>query len=243
MNRHQLEILRNRRVWDSKPLLRQIYADFYERITRLTDRAIPGRIVEIGSGIGNLKASLPETLSTDAHFNHWLDLVCDAYELPFANGAVSHLILFDVFHHLSAPKCFMNEARRVLAAGGRLVLFEPYISWASRPIYGLFHPEPVAWRAEINPAETLPRPRPYYAAQGNATRIFFRREAGALLEGWLVLHAEALASFGYALSGGFSRPAFYPARWLPWLQRMDKLLSRWPKLFGVRCLIGLTPSG
>ena len=59
LTQHQAEIERNLRAWNDKPLLRNIYAGFYQRILALIDPAIPGRIVEIGSGIGNLKAHLP----------------------------------------------------------------------------------------------------------------------------------------------------------------------------------------
>ena len=117
----------------------------------LIDPQLPGRIVEIGSGIGNLKAHVPGAICTDLFANPWLDLVCDGYELPFAEGSLSHLVLFDVFHHLRAPNAFLREARRVLAPGGRLILFEPYISWASLPVYGLLHHEPVAWKAADQP--------------------------------------------------------------------------------------------
>ena len=58
-------------------------------------------------------------------------MVCDGYELPFRDAALSHLVLFDVFHHLRAPNAFLREARRVLTPRGRLILFEPYISWSS----------------------------------------------------------------------------------------------------------------
>jgi 16S rRNA A1518/A1519 N6-dimethyltransferase RsmA/KsgA/DIM1 with predicted DNA glycosylase/AP lyase activity len=51
-------------VWESKALLRQIYASFYDRIVSLMDSNLPGRAVEIGSGIGNLKARLPDAVCT-----------------------------------------------------------------------------------------------------------------------------------------------------------------------------------
>src|ERR1044071_6339398 len=120
---HQTEIQRNLRAWESKPLLRDIYAGFYRRIVALFDTRLPGRIVEIGSGVGNLKARLPRAIATDLFPNPWLDMVCDGYELPFVQGSLSHLILFDVFHHLRAPNAFLLEARRVLTTGGRLILF------------------------------------------------------------------------------------------------------------------------
>lgn len=238
---HQIEIQRNLNAWQHKPLLQKIYAQFYERIIALIDARAPGQIVEIGSGIGNLKAHLPQALATDLFPNPWLDLVCDGYELPFKNESVSHLILFDVFHHLRAPNAFLREARRVLKTDGRVILFEPFISWSSLPIYGLFHHEPVAWNSPVNFSETLPRQRDYYAAQGNATRLFFRRKQLEWPDEWKIFHAEAFASFSYLFSGGFSKPSLFPASWLPLLRKCDAALSRLPRLFGARCLVGLTP--
>lgn len=238
---HQIEIQRNLAAWRRKPLLQKIYAKFYERIVALIDTRASGQIIEIGSGIGNLKAHLPRALTTDLFPNPWLDLVCDGYELPFADGSVSHLILFDVFHHLRAPNAFLREARRVLAQDGRVILFEPFISLSSFPAYGLFHHEPVAWKSPINFSEHLPRPRNYYAAQGNATRLFFRHEQRDWPNGWKIFHAEAFASFSYLLSGGFSKPSLFPESWLSALQSCDSALSHWPQLFGARCLVGLMP--
>ena len=239
---HQAEIERNLRAWNDKPLLRNIYAAFYRRILALIDPAIPGRIVEIGSGIGNLKAHLPGAVTTDLFPNPWLDLTCDGYDLPFRAASLSHLVLFDVFHHLRAPNVFLREARRVLGSDGRLILFEPYISWTSYPIYGLLHHEPVARGEPISRAESLPRPRDYYAAQGNATRLLFRQEIPGWPEGWRVFHAEGFSCFHYLFSGGYSKPAFYPAGWLAALQRLEVRLSRWPRVFGGRCLVGLRPA-
>ena len=87
----------------------------------------------------------------------------------------------------------------------------------------------------------MPRPRDYYAAQGNATRLFFDRQRRDWPSGWSLIHAEAFAGFSYLFSGGFSKPALYPAGWLPRLERLDQVLSRWPRLFGARCLVGLQP--
>jgi hypothetical protein len=151
--------------------------------------------------------------------------------------------LVDVFHHLESPRAFLREARRALCPRGKLILLEPYISWWSLPVYGLLHHEPVAWRRPLSPVERCPSPRGYYAAQGNATRLFFLRQQPEWLEGWTIVHAEAVAGFTYLLSGGFSRPAFVPAGWYPVLRRLDVWLSRWPRWFGVRCFVSLRPDG
>lgn len=237
LEQHQIEIQKNLRAWNAKPLLQTIYAGFYRQIISVIDTQIPGRIVELGSGIGNLKTHLPQAVTTDLFPNPWLDMVCDAYDLPFGSGTVSHLVLFDVFHHLRAPNAFLKEARRVLAPRGRVILFEPCISWSSFPVYGLVHHEPVAWKQPINLADNLPLPHDYYAAQGNATRLFFRREIPGWPPGWNILQARAFSSFSYLLSGGYSKPALYPARCLKFLEFADRCLSAFPSLFASRCLV------
>lgn len=241
LEQHQIEIEANLRAWQGKPLLREIYAGFYRRIVAQIDPSLPGRIVEIGSGVGNLKSHLPQSISTDLFPNPWLDLVCDGYELPFADASLSHLILFDVFHHLRAPGAFLREARRVLHPQGRVLVFDPFISLASWPVYGLLHHEPVAINAPISYATELPRPRDYYAAQGNATRLFFRGEKPGWPDGWNVFHREAFAAFHYVLCGGFSKPAMYPIGMLGALRKLDEVLSCCPRLFAARCLVGLSP--
>ena len=106
-----------------------------------------GKIVELGSGVGNLKSAIPHAICTDLFPNPWLDAVCSAYAMPFENGSVSHLVLFDVFHHLERPNAFFKEARRVLTNEGRVIIFDPYISASSMFVYGLLHHEPIAWNA------------------------------------------------------------------------------------------------
>jgi SAM-dependent methyltransferase len=240
LTQHQIEIERNLRAWKSKPLLQEIYRGFYRQILELIDTAIPGNIVELGSGIGNLKAHLPQVITTDLFPNPWLDMVCDAYKLPFPDGSLSHLVLFDVFHHLRAPNAFLREARRALVPSGRVILFEPYMSWSSMPVYGLLHHEPVAWRTPIEQTDSPPA-NDYYAAQGNATRLFFKKEIPGWPEKWDIFHAKAFSCFHYLLSGGYSKAAFYPSACLEILRKVDNKLSKFPKLFAGRCLIGLTP--
>lgn len=240
IEKHQLEIQENLRRWNEKPLLQEIYSTFYDRIIQALDLSLSGKILEIGSGVGNLKRKLPQAICSDIFPNPWLDLVCDAYRLPFSDGSISNIILFDVFHHLERPFAFLRESRRVLCAGGRLVIFEPYISVTGAIVYGLFHPENIGWKLEIDISEEPPKSLQYYAAQGNVTRIFFKREYPQLLEGWKILRAEPFSSFAYLLSGGYSRPALYPRCALGILKRCDDLLTKLPGIFGARCLVVLT---
>ena len=92
------------------------------------------------------------------------------------------------------------------------------------------------------PSEIIIPPAAYYAAQGNATRLFFRGEAPSWPAGWNVFHREAFSAFHYVLCGGFSKPALYPAGLLGPLRRLDAVLSVCPRLFAARCLVGLSPA-
>jgi SAM-dependent methyltransferase len=233
MTPYEEEINRNAEVWWSKALLRDVYFQMYAKVAQWIDPAIAGKIVEIGSGIGNFGEFRSDVVLTDQSIQPWIDLTCSAYRLPFHDRTVSHIVMFDVFHHLSAPRAFFESARSAIGEGGRVILVEPYISVTSAVAYGVFHDEPIAWRAKIEDTPSTG----YYAAQGNATRLLF----GDLdwLPGWRVVHRESFSAFGYLLSGGFSRPALYPRKFLPALNGVDRALSHFPKLFGARCLIVL----
>ena len=114
------------------------------------------------------------------------------------------------------------------------------MSWSSWPVYGLFHHEPIAWRQQINLEDHLARRRDYYAAQGNATRLFFRKELPGWPPGWEVFHAEAFSCFYYLLSGGYAKRAQYLARWLAAFHRLDAKLSRWPRVLKGGAWLGCT---
>ncbi len=237
-SRHEEEAKQNLRIWREKPILRAVYAQAFARIDRWIDPAIPGTIVEIGSGLGNFSEYRSGVVATDRFLQPWLNVALDGYVLPFRDGTLSHLILIDVFHHLAAPFRFFEEARRTLRPGGRVILYEPYVSVASVIPYGLLHAEGINWRAEVN----LPLSDGgygYYAAQGNATRFFFQRSDW--LEDWRIVDRQRFAAFAYMLSGGFSRAALYPRSLLPLLNRADELLSQFPRLFGARCMVLLEP--
>ena len=127
------DILNKRReVWKSKEILRRLYHKWYGIIGNAIN---PGAIMEIGGGSGNLKEFFPDAISSDILFVPWLDVVADAHHLPFKDGSLDNIVLFDVLHHLRGPVSFFSDAQRVLKQGGRILIMEPYISWASFLIY------------------------------------------------------------------------------------------------------------
>jgi SAM-dependent methyltransferase len=240
LDQHNIEIQRNKKAWDSKPLLREIYRNFYHEILSHMHTSIPGQVVEIGAGVGNFKHVCPQAIATDIFPNPWIDRVESVYQLSFEGSSVSNLVLFDVFHHLASPGSALRECKRVLAKSGRVIIFEPYISLFGFFVYGLFHHEPlglfraIQWQGAHN-NET------YYAAEGNATRVFgarshFKKEIQA---DWNIVARKKYSALSYVLSGGFSKPALYPESFLPLLRKIEKVLDLFPILFATRVMIVL----
>lgn len=242
VHQHNVEIERNREAWSRKPRLRAAYQAFYRAIASRVDRSINGAIVEVGSGIGAIKEVIPDCITTDLFPNPWLDRQENAYRLSFGSHGVSNLILFDVWHHLRFPGTALLEFERVLAPGGRLILFEPAVSWVGRVIYGPCHHEPLGLHQPITwhaPQVFAPGDVDYYAAQASASRVFWWRESNAELSAWRVREVTPIVSFAYLSTGGFStkeRGGSLIQRLTPVL---DRVTARWPRIFAARLLIVL----
>lgn len=242
VEQHKTEIFQNLKYWNRKPALRKIYHRFYKLISNHINYNSTGKIVEIGSGIGNLKSVVPQAICTDIFDNPWIDQVENAYKLTFTDNSISNLILFDVLHHLEYPGTALIEFKRVLIRGGRIIIFEPAISLLSRIIYGVFHHEPVALREEIKweaSSNFNPDSIGYYAAQGNPSRIFFKEKYLKYLKDWKVVCRKRISSIAYLGSGGYSKPQLYPAFIMPVLEIFDKFFDLFPYIFATRLLVVL----
>ncbi|HZZ18554.1 MAG TPA: methyltransferase domain-containing protein [Opitutaceae bacterium] len=239
---HDIEIQGNRHSWEKKPRLRDVYRRFQELIASRIDRSVPGLIVELGSGMGSIKEVIPDCVTTDLFPNPWLDRQENAYRLKFADGSISNLILFDVWHHLRYPGTALAEFRRVLAPCGRVIVFDPAISLSGRVIYGLFHHEPVGMNLPFTwdaPVGFNPDDADYFAAQGSATRVFWRKQKDSKLTNWSIEEATPLPSFEYFATGGFSGPQLGGNLAFRLWRGLDRLLRPWPNLFAARLLVVL----
>jgi len=241
--RHNREIHQNLEYWQKKKILQKVYADFYQKILGEVNQKLPGKIVEIGSGIGNLKMVLPECICTDVFENPWIDQVENAYQLSFEAQTVSHLILFDVWHHLEYPVQVLQEFRRVLIPGGRVIIFEPCISLLGGMVYGWFHQEPVAWYVPIEKGKASDiHALGYYAAQGNATRIFYKSKYKDIYSGFSIRTRRRWSALTYVLSGGYSGRQLYPGTIYPLLKKAESAFDKLPLLFATRLLVVLEKS-
>ena len=243
IEQHNIEIHENREAWKKKPVLREVYANFYRQIAaNLAMTAGDFKNLELGSGMGNVKQFIPDCITSDIFTNSWLDRMENAYSLSFADGSLANLILFDVWHHLEYPANALAEASRVLKPGGRLLVMDPAMSAAGRFVYGLFHHEPLGFanRFQARPvAIGNPAELPYFAAQSSAHRLLVHREEPELLVDWSLVKVLKITSFAYLASGGFRGRQLYSDNLLPMIRAVDRLLGIFPSLFAARLLIVL----
>lgn len=200
-----------REIWDRKPVLRAVYGDIYRR---MLEYVVTGPTLEVGGGSGNFKLFAPGTISSDILPAQWLDLVCDAQQLPFADASFGNIAMVDVLHHIGSPLQFLKEARRVLRPNGHLIFCEPCITPLSSVFYRLFHDEPVDM--SVDPLATdgnAAHKNPYDSNQAIPTLMVGRfrdacRNAVPELELELL---ERFSFIAYPLSGGFRPWSLVPA--------------------------------
>ncbi len=233
----------HRRAWDANPALRALYTRWYGLVRdALPPRAL-GRRVELGSGPGFAKGLVPDLELSDVVRAPWHDHELSAESLPFPDGSLGALVLFDVLHHLPSPARFFAEAERVLAPGGRVVLCEPYVSALSYPVYRWLHEEGLDRGVDpFGDAGSAAGPNPFDGNQAVPTMLFearrtdFERRFPRLR----VVSVRRLAGPAYPASGGFNRGALLPmALW----RALDAVESRLPeaafRALGFRMLVVL----
>ncbi len=246
IERHDAEIHENLAHWQRKPALRRAYGAMYRAVASRLQGLPEGLVVECGSGIGNLKAAIPGCITTDLFPNPWLDRTENVYALSFPDASVAGLVLFDVLHHLEYPGTALREIARVLVPSGRVVVVEPAMGLLGRVVLGLFHHEPLGLGREIRweaPPGWDPSRAAYHAAQGNAWRIFRSRAYRERLAPLELREVSCASALPWLLSGGFRGPQLYPGFLYPVLERLDRLASRFPRLFATRMWVVLEKRG
>lgn len=199
-----------RAVWNKKPTLRAVYNDIYMRMLAKT---APGPVLEIGGGSGNFKSIRPDTVSSDIVAAPWLDLVCDAQRLPFADNSFANVVMIDVLHHIENPVRALSEIKRVLRPNGRLIACEPAITPVSGLFYRLMHEEPVDMSA--NPLADGPITAgrdPFESNQAIPTLLVgrYREALRRAVPGLDQVSVDWFSFFAYPLSGGFQPWSLLP---------------------------------
>jgi SAM-dependent methyltransferase len=234
------QLAEQERAWRERPLLRRLYRGWDELIAANLAR-VPGPTVELGSGIGHFKEVWPEVIATDVESTRWADEVVDAESLPYGAGTLANLVLVDVFHHLGRPSSFLDEARRTLAPGGRVVLLDPYCSPISTWAYQRFHHERTDMAADPFADDGQISAAPMESNQARATLAFFRH-SDEFERRWpelKLVERRRLALFLYPLSGGFSRPPLVLAALFRPIAAAERLARPLAPALAFRCLVVL----
>jgi SAM-dependent methyltransferase len=218
------------------------YGRFY-RLIAASLSARPDRIVELGSGMGNIKEFIPACLTTDMFPTPWSEQVENAYSLTFENESVSDLILVDVFHHLQYPGTALREFHRVLEPGGKVFMVEPSLGLLGLLVFGLLHPEGIRFRHAIQweaPEGAALHDPAYYTSQGNASAIFLDGRYRDRLSDWSSIRVIRFSALAYLASGGYTKPQLAPDAVMPLLVGSERFFDLFPALFATRMLVVLT---
>jgi SAM-dependent methyltransferase len=225
------------RAWHERPLLRRIYRGWFELLaSRLSD--VEGATVELGSGIGQLRALVPDLVTTDVEPTPWADHVVDAEALSYGDGELANLVMLDVFHHLPRPAAFLDEATRVLAPRGRVVMLEPYVSPLSGLAYRLHHERLELDADGFADSESSD---PLDANLAQTTLAFFRQrsEYDRRWPALPIVETRLLSLVVYPLSGGFTRRPLLPNALYKPLSALERALAPVLPLAAFRCLVVL----
>jgi SAM-dependent methyltransferase len=233
----------HRRAWDANPALRVLYGEWYGRVAAALPPAALGPRVELGSGPGFARPFIPDLELTDLVKAPWHDREVSAERLPYSDASLGAIVLFDVLHHVPAPRAFFGEAGRALASGGRIIMCEPYISPLSYPVYKFLHEEPVELLVDpLAPAANREGRDPFDSNQAIPTLLFGRGRAKfeAAFPAFAVRSVERLAGLSYPASGGFSRGPLLPQGVWSALHGLEARLPEAAfRLFGFRMLVTL----
>lgn len=81
-------------------------------------------VVDLGSGTNRYDHRVA-CLDGAAYPN--VDLVCDLRSMPLGDGTVDGIVSIAVLEHVPDPRAHVEEMRRVLAPGGRVLCFVPFM--------------------------------------------------------------------------------------------------------------------
>lgn len=134
--------------------------------------------------------------------------------------------MMNVFHHIPDVEAFLNEARRCLAPGGRLLIVDQYPGWLGRGIYRHLHHEPFdadakEWRFETK--------GPLSGANGALAWMVFVRDRARFESRFPELKMADLrphSPLRYWLAGGLKAWCLLPGWAFGLASRLDRTLVR-----------------
>ena len=233
---------KNRKIYQNKDLIKIIYNNYYKNIKKNIYLSDKKKILELGSGGGNIKKVIKECITSDQFRNKNIDRIENIYKINFKKNSISNIILIDVFHHLQFPSLALKEIHKVLIKNGRIIMVEPAMGLIPRIVYKIFHYEPNGFNLRIkwnNIPKKIPLSNQYFAAQSMPWRAFFLKELN-LKSKYSIKLIKPFSDFAFLLSGGYSYKALYPKILYSLIKLIDKILTSISiRIFSARMLIVL----
>lgn len=239
MKQQNTILMERKQIWKSKKILKRLYHNWYRIIG---DALRPGSILEIGGGSGNLKELFPHAISSDILFTPWADAVLDAHDIPFKDAGLDNIVLFDVLHHLIDPFQFFSEAQRVLKIKGRIILMEPYVSWASFFVYRFLHHEGMDWNIDLYKKEIPIEKKNHLHGNQVIPALIFERDKQLFSKKFSrfnIIRIEKRDCIIYPLSGGFHYPSLFPMFLFDVLEYLEKLFKPLSRFLAYRIFVVL----
>ena len=174
------------------------------------------RVLVVGGGSGGagsapvLQSDAIDCVETDVAMGERTQIVCDAHDLPFADGAVSAVVCQAVLEHVLDPVRVVEEIHRVLEPGGLVYSEVPFMQQVHGGAY------------DVTRFSQLGHRRLY--RHFDEVRSGIQGGPGMAL-GWAVwylLRAPARTRTGRGLAFLLARLSCF------WLKYLDRWLSRYP---------------
>lgn len=229
------------RVLYEKPMMRDVFAEFYDTCIKLDDEYFSGNgnRIEIGAGVSFFKKRHPQILTTDIKKADNLDMVVDALNMPFDTNSIRSVYGINCFHHFPDPYKFFHELDRVLTKGGGCILIDPYYGFIAERFYSrIFDSEGF----DVTQKEWTNESIGYMNGANQAlSYIVFKRDKEKLeklfprLE--IVLQKPLNNYLRYLFSGGLNFRQVLPSFFAPFIRFTEFLLMPVNKIFALHHII------
>jgi len=225
-------------IMREKKCLRDIYEEMYQYMMNASSKKLSTQIekqsvLEIGSGGGFIKDIYPFVITSDVKKLSNVDVVIDAESLPFENESLDKILALHVIHHIPDVESFLNEALRVLKAGGDVVCVEPYWSPVARLLYKKLHPEPFD---KGMPGWKFPRTGPMTGSNQALSYILLKRDNALFKSTFPQFEIIRLKRFGfirYFCTGGIWLKQKLPDFCFKLLKLIELLLTPAMPIFAI----------
>jgi SAM-dependent methyltransferase len=224
-----------------KESIRRVFRADYSHCFGLEKRYLltGGMRLELGSGPGFVKDLDPGIVTTDLKPGPRIDKLLDAQSMDLADGSVSTVFAFNVFHHLDDPATFFHELERVLIPGGGAIMLDPYHGPVARVVFKHL------FRTETFNMKQMDWKRPRAGAMSGANQalgyVVFHRDLEKFRgehPGLELVHKEVLNNyFSYLISGGINFRQLLPDWAFGAVRLVERMTSPMRGFFGIHQVV------